>query len=140
MDVTARNEIGYQVEIEAAGHHLLADESPKDEQPTAGPNPYALLLASLAACKAMTVRLYAERKGIPLKAVNVSLSIQKVYARDCEDCESDDDAKVDIIEEELSFEGDLTEEQREKLAWIADRCPVHRTLTSETKIRQKVIA
>ena len=57
MEVTARNEIGYQVEIEAASHHLLADESPKDEQPTAGPNPYALLLASLAACKAMTVRM-----------------------------------------------------------------------------------
>ena len=140
MDVTARNVTGYQVEIEAAGHHLLADESPKDEQPTAGPNPYALLLASLAACKAMTVRLYAERKGIPLEAVNVSLSIHKVYARDCADCESDDDAKVDLIEEELSFEGDITEEQRERLAWIADRCPVHRTLTSETVIRQKVAA
>jgi putative redox protein len=140
LDVTARNEIGYQVEIEAAGHHLVADESPKDEQPTTGPNPYALLLASLAACKAMTVRLYAERKGIPLEAVDVRLSIHKVYAKDCEDCKSDDDAKVDIIEEELSFEGDLTEEQRERLAWIADRCPVHRTLTSETKIRQKVAA
>lgn len=140
MDVTARNETGYQVEIDAAGHHLLADESPKDDQPTAGPNPYALLLASLAACKAMTVRLYAERKDIPLEAVNVNLSIHKVYARDCEDCESDDDAKVDIIEEEISFEGDLTDEQRERLAWIADRCPVHRTLTSETKIRQKIAA
>lgn len=140
MEATARNEIGYQVEIEAAGHHLLADESPKDEQPTAGPNPYALLLASLAACKAMTVRMYAERKGIPLDAVNVSLSIHKVYARDCEDCESDPDAKVDIIEEELSFDGELTDEQRERLVWIADRCPIHRTLTSETKIRQKVTA
>jgi len=140
LDVIARNETGYKVEIEAAGHHLFADESPKDDQPTAGPNPYALLLASLAACKAMTVRLYAERKDIPLEAVNVNLSIHKVYARDCEDCESDDDAKVDIIEEEISFEGDLTEEQLERLAWIADRCPVHRTLTSETKIRQKVAA
>ena len=140
MEVTARNETGYQVEIETAGHQLLADESPKDDQPTAGPNPYALLLASLAACKAMTVRMYAERKDIPLEAVNVSLSIHKAYARDCVDCESDPDAKVDIIEEELSFEGDLTDEQREKLAWIADRCPIHRTLTSETKIRQKVAA
>ena len=128
------------MEIEAEGHHLLADESPKDDQPTAGPNPYASLLASLAACKAMTVRMYAERKDIPLDAVNVSLSIHKVYARDCVDCESDPDAKVDIIEEELSFEGDLTDEQREKLAWIAERCPIHRTLTSVTKIRQKVAA
>jgi len=86
----------------------------------------------------MTVRMYAKRKGWPLDVINVSLSIHKIYARDCEDCESDPDAKVDIIEEELSFEGDLTDEQREKLAWIADRCPVHRSLTSETKIRQKV--
>ncbi|MFV1858403.1 MAG: OsmC family protein [Anaerolineales bacterium] len=137
MDVTARNEIGYQVEIEAAGHHLHADESPEGG-PTSGPDPYALLLASLGACKAMTVRMYANRKGWPLETINVSLSIHKMYARDCEDCESDADAKVDIIEEELSFEGDLTDEQRERLAWIADRCPVHRTLTSETKIRRKV--
>ena len=84
----------------------------------------------------MTVRMYAERKEWPLGAVNVSLSIHKVYARDCEDCESDDDAKVDIIEENFSFEGDLSDEQRERLAWIADRCPVHRTLTGETKIRR----
>lgn len=135
MDVTARNEVGYQVEIEAAGHHLHADERP-DEGPTTGPNPYALLLSSLAACKAMTVRMYANRKEWPLDAVNVSLSIHKIYAKDCHDCESDDDAKVDIIEEQLSFEGDLTDEQRDRLAWIADRCPVHRTLTSETKIRR----
>ena len=140
MEVTARNEIGNQVEIDAAGHHLHADESPKEGTPTTGPSPYALLLASLAACKAMTVRLYADRKGFPLEAVNVSLSMHKVYAKDCEDCESDPDAKVDIVEEELSFEGDLTDEQRERLAWIADRCPVHRTLTGETKIRQKVAA
>ncbi len=139
MEVTARNEIGYQVEIEAAGHHLHADGHPEDG-PTTGPDPYALLLASLAACKAMTVRMYANRRGWPLEAINVSLSIRKIYARDCEDCESDPDAKVDIIEEGLSFDGDLTDEQREKLAWIADRCPVHRTLTSETKIRQKVAA
>ena len=135
MDVTAYNDTGYQVEIEAAGHHLLADEHPKGGA-TTGPNPYALLMSSLAACKAMTVRMYAERKEWPLEAVKVSLSIHKVYARDCEDCESDDEAKVDIIEEELSFEGDLSDEQRERLEWIADRCPVHRTLTSETKIRR----
>ena len=139
MKITARNEVGYQVEIEADGHHLLADESP-DGGPTSGPDPYALLLASLAACKAMTVRMYANRKGWPVEAINVGLNIHKIYARDCMDCESDPEAKVDIIEEELSFEGDLTDEQRERLAWIADRCPVHRSLTSETKIRRVVAA
>jgi len=139
LKITARNEVGYQVEIEAGGHHLLADGS-LDGEPTSGPDPYALLLASLAACKAMTVRMYANRKGWPLEAINVGLNTHKIYAKDCVDCETDPEAKVDIIEEELSFEGDLTDEQRERLAWIADRCPVHRSLTSETKIRRVVAA
>lgn len=136
MIVSAKNLTGYQVEIDADGHRLVADEHPKGE-PTQGPNPYALLLASLAACKIMTVRMYAQRKGWPLKGVQVSLDTRKIYARDCEDCESDPNAKVDIIEQELSFDGELTDEQVERLAEIADRCPVHRTLTSETKIRTK---
>lgn len=83
----------------------------------------------------MTVRMYANRKGWPLEAVDVRLSIHKIYARDCEDCESDPNAKVDIIEEQLSFEGPLSDEQLGRLAEIADKCPIHRTLTSETKIR-----
>jgi putative redox protein len=137
MIVTARNLTGYEVEIDADGHRLLADEKPEGG-PTEGPNPYALLLASLAACKIMTVQLYAERKGWELEGVHVSLDTHKIYAKDCEDCVSDPDAKVDIIEQEISFEGDLSDEQLARLAEIADRCPVHRTLTSETKIRTKL--
>lgn len=134
MQVSARSRQGFEVEIDAAGHQLVADERP-DGGPTEGPNPYALLLASLAACKIMTMKLYAERKGWLLGEVAVELNIHKVYARDCEDCESDPDARVDIIEQSIQIEGDLSEEQRERVLAIADKCPVHRTLTSETKIR-----
>lgn len=138
MIVSAKSLTGYQVQIDADGHRLIADEHPKGD-PTEGPNPYALLLASLAACKIMTARMYAQHKGWPLKGVQVSLDTHKVYARDCEDCESDPNAKVDIIEQEIRFDGELTAEQLERLAEIADRCPVHRTLTSEIKIRTRTI-
>lgn len=134
MQVTAKSLEGFQVQIDAAGHRLLADERP-DGEPTEGPNPYALLLASLAACKIMTMKLYAERKGWSLGDVKVELNIHKIYARDCEDCESDPEARVDLIEQTIDIGGDLSAEQRERVLQIADKCPVHRTLTSETKIR-----
>jgi putative redox protein len=129
---------GYQVEITSGRHQLIADES-GEAGDDAGPDPYGLLLAALGACKVMTVQMYARRKEWPLEGAEVKLSTHKVHARDCEDCESDPNARVDIIETELTFYGDLTQEQIDRLAWIADRCPVHRTLTTETKIRGKVV-
>lgn len=134
MKVSAHSRDGFQVEIDAAGHTLIADEHP-DDGPTSGPNPYAFLLSSLAACKIMTVKLYAERKGWPPPEVRVELSIQKVYARDCEDCESDPNARVDVIEQSLHIEGAYSPDQLDRMLAIADKCPVHRTLTTETIIR-----
>jgi putative redox protein len=87
----------------------------------------------------MTLHLYARRKGWSLDSVEVKLHTDKVYAKDCEDCESDPNAKVDIIERELKIIGDLEEDQISRLVQIADKCPVHRTLTSETKIRTTVV-
>lgn len=139
MKVKASSLRNLQVEIDAEGHRLLADEPKEAGGDDAGPDPYGLLLSSLAACKIITVHMYARRKEWPLEAVNLLLSTHKVHARDCEDCESDPDAKVDIIEAEISFEGDLDDEQRERLAEISDRCPVHRTLTSEVKIRTEIV-
>lgn len=139
MLVKAKTKQGLQVDIEADGHSLLADEPVESGGQDAGPNPYALLLSALAACKVMTVHMYAERKGWPLETVDVSLSTHKVHADDCEDCESEDGAKVDIIEVDIAFSGDLDESQRERLAEISDRCPVHRTLTSETVIRTQLL-
>jgi putative redox protein len=134
MPIEAKSLTGYQVEIKAGRHKILSDE-PVGVGDDAGPTPYELLLSSLAACKIMTVRMYAERKGWSLDSVEIKLDIDKTHSRDCEDCDSDPNALVDIIYSEAHFEGDLTEEQIDRLAEIADRCPVHRTLLSETKIR-----
>jgi putative redox protein len=138
MIVSARSLTGYQVEITSGNHRFIADES-VGAGDDAGPDPYGLLLAALGACKVMTVQMYASRKKWPLEGAEVSLTTHKIHARDCEDCESDPNARVDIIEAELTFHGDLTPEQVSRLAQIADRCPVHRTLTSETKIRTRVV-
>ena len=139
MQITARSLQNLQLEIHAGDHLILADESKNDGGDDAGPSPYALLLGSLAACKVITAHLYARRKQWPVETVTMRLTHNKIYARDCEDCESSPNAKVDIIESEISFEGDLDDEQKARLAEIADRCPVHRTLTSETKIRTKLV-
>ncbi|MCB8944969.1 MAG: OsmC family protein [Ardenticatenaceae bacterium] len=139
MQVTARSLQNLQVEILNGNHLILADETINDGGDDAGPSPYALLLASLAACKVITVHLYARRKKWPVETVTMRLSHEKIYARDCEDCTSEPNAKIDLIESEISFEGNLDDDQKARLAEIADRCPVHRTLTSETKIRTKLV-
>jgi len=134
MRVTAKSLTNVQVEITSGRHTLLADES-IGAGDDAGPDPYALLLGALSACKVITVKMYAQRKGWQLNDVRVDLDIYKQHAKDCEDCESDPDAKVDIIDCRIQFQGDLDEEQVQRLLDISERCPVHRTLTSETKIR-----
>lgn len=139
MQIRATNEIGFQVNIQSDDHQLLADEPISVGGENLGPDPYELLLGSLAACKLITVRMYADRKGWPLEKTYVGLSTRKIYARDCEDCESNPDAKVDEITIEIEFEGDLDQAQRERLKEISERCPVHRTLISETKIRTTLL-
>lgn len=138
MKITARSSTNVQVEIKAGRHEFIADE-PLEIGDDAGPDPYSLLLGALAACTIMTVKMYASRKNWLLEDVEVSLNTQKVHAKDCEDCESDPNARVDIIERQISFIGNLTDEQIERLADIAGKCPVHRTLTSETVIRTEVV-
>ncbi len=138
MAVTGRSLKNLQVEIIAGNHEWVADE-PVGLGEDAGPNPYDLLLGALAACKVMTCHMYADRKGWPLQAVEVHLDTRKMYARDCEDCESDPNAKVDVIECMIRFQGELDEEQVRRLTEISERCPVHRTLTSETRIRTTLV-
>ncbi len=137
MKVIARNLQNVQVEIVAGSHTLLADE-PLGVGDDAGPDPYALLLSALGACKVMTVLMYARRKGWSLENIEVGLETYKIHAKDCEDCESDPNARVDIIEVSLKLQGDLTPEQIQRLEEISEHCPVHRTLTGEIKIRTKV--
>ena len=114
-------------------HTLLADEPASVGGDDRGPNPYDLLLAALGTCTTMTLRMYADLKKWPLERVEVRLSQEKIHARDCEECETEK-GKIDRIERELELHGPLDEAQRERLLQIAERCPVHRTLTEEKQI------
>lgn len=140
MSITAKSKGGFQVEISDGSHVWIADEPVELGGDYAGPGTYDLLLSSLAACTIITLHMYANRKGWPLESVEIKMSTEKVLARDCEDCESDPNIKVDIIEKELKIQGDLDEDQLARLAQIADRCPIHRSLISETKIRAKSLS
>jgi len=124
--------------IQAGRHTLHADEPEGVGGDDTGPGPYDLVLAGLGACTSMTLRMYAERKGLPLESVLVRLRHDKVHAKDCADCETRD-GKIDEITRELTVTGDLDDEQRQRLLEIADKCPVHRTLTSEIKIRTRLV-
>src|SRR6266511_1691709 len=121
-------------EIVAGKHHLLAGEPVSAGGGDAGPDPYDYLLASLGVSTSMTVGLYARRKQIPLENITVSLRHSRIYAKDCEECETEE-GMLDRIDVEVELTGALSAEQHAKLMDIAAKCPVHRTLTSEINIR-----
>lgn len=124
----------YQQRISVGGKHtLIADEPQSFGGLDSGPSPYDLVLAGLGACTAMTLRMYAERKGLSLDKVTVRLKHAKVHAEDCAECPTKG-AKIDKIEREVVMEGDLDAATRERLLEIADKCPVHRTLHGEVKV------
>ena len=125
---------GFRTELVAGGHALVADEPVSVGGTGAGPSPYDLLSAALAACTSMTLRMYASHKNLDLASATVRVRHGKIHAKDCEDCESGD-GRIDQFERELVLEGNLTEAERQRMLEIADRCPVHRTLHSEVKVR-----
>lgn len=118
-------------------HTALADEPASYGGTDKGPTPYDSLLTGLGACTSMTIRMYADRKKIPLDHVSVTLKHDKIHASDCETCETAD-GKIDRIEREIEIAGDMSAEEREQLLQIADRCPVHRTLHSEVLITSEL--
>ena len=124
----------FQQDVTVGAHRFLADEPREAGGLDSGPGPYDLLLAGLGACTAMTLRLYAERKALPLERVTVSLNHSRIHAADCADCETKE-GMLDRIERAITLRGRLDAEQRRRLLEIADKCPVHRTLTSEIDIR-----
>jgi putative redox protein len=133
VTVTEDGSGGYTQQIVAGNHRLVADE-PRPIGDDQGPTPYDLLLAALGACTSMTVRMYAARKGWPLQRVLVTLRHSRIHAKDCADCETSGNSRVDHIHLDIKLSGDLDDTQRQQLLHIAERCPVHRTLTSEVNI------
>jgi uncharacterized OsmC-like protein/pimeloyl-ACP methyl ester carboxylesterase len=123
--------------IAASHHRLRADEPISQGGLDSGPSPYDLLLAALGSCTSMTLRLYADRKRLPLERVRVTLSHEKRHAADCVDCQ-DPKQKLDHIHTELQLGGELDATQRQRLLEIAEKCPVHKTLTSELRISTRL--
>ena len=126
----------FQNSVTVGLHHLVADEPAAVGGADSGPGPYDYVLAGLGACTSMTMRMYAERKSLPLDRVTVTLSHSKIHAEDCAECETRV-GMLDQFDRVIAMEGALDAEQRKKLMEIADKCPVHRTLTSEIHIVTK---
>ena len=137
-EVIVRSESGMSAQAEMGPHQLTVDEPVSAGGQDSGPGPYDLLLAALGACTAMTVRLYAERKAWPLESVEVRLSHERIHAEDCAECETRE-GMLDRINKDLVLNGALDTEQRQRLAEIAERCPVQRTLTREVVIEQRLL-
>ena len=121
----------------AGAHTMLVDEPIANGGNDTGPDPYSYLITALGACTAMTLRLYARQKKWPLQKVKVQLKHDKIYAKDCAECETKD-GRIDSIERVIDLEGPLDDTQRQRLLLIADHCPVHRTLTSEIRISTRL--
>jgi uncharacterized OsmC-like protein/alpha/beta superfamily hydrolase len=124
--------------VSSDSHYWLADEPKAFGGQNTGPDPYEHLLAALGACTAMTLRMYASHKSLPLDHVVVELRHSRDYVSDCEECE-DSPVKIELLERTVTMEGNLSAEQRERLLQIADRCPVHRTLSGDLHIKTNAL-
>jgi len=129
---------GFAQEILAGPHRMSADEPVSAGGGETGPTPYDLLLSALGACTSITLGIYARRKGWPLAEVTVNLRHSKIHAIDCAECETKE-GMLDRIERDIHLTGSLTDEQRSKLLDIANKCPVHRTLTSKSEIVTRAV-
>jgi len=124
----------FQQEVVSGGHRLIADEPASYGGDDTGPSPYDFLSIALGACTTMTLRLYADRKKLPLERVSVRVTHGKVHAADCADCGEGREGRIDRFERKLEIEGDLDAAQLERLKEIADRCPVHKTLEQSSVV------
>jgi uncharacterized OsmC-like protein len=133
MDVTVTSGSGLMQDIRIGRHQLWSDEPIAVGGTDQGPSPYELLAAAIGACTSMTLRMYAQRKGWPLQRVITTLRHDKIHAQDCADCETKE-GRIDRVEREITLEGPLDEAQKKRLLEIAERCPVHRTLSGEVHV------
>lgn len=127
--VTAELTDGLRVNLSNGRHQWLADEPVDAGGTDAGPNPYELLLSSLAACTCLTIAMYCRHKGLKLRSVRATYDFDRVHARDCEDCDIPDKGFIEKVVSNVRLSGDFDDGQRKRLAQIARRCPVHKTLT-----------
>ena len=123
----------FQQTVTSGPHRMLADEPLAAGGADTGPGPYDLLLSALGACTSMTMRMYADRKSLPLERITVTLKHNKIHAEDCAECETRE-GLIDQIDRVIAIEGTLDADQRQRLMEIADKCPVHCTLKSEVRI------
>jgi len=135
--ITATLTAGMAVTLSNGRHEWAADEPLAAGGTDTGPNPYELLLGSLAACTCVTISWYCRGKGLPLKSVSTSYDFARVHADDCEDCDIPDRGFIEKITSNVYIEGDFDEAQRKRLAQIAARCPVHKTLTHGVEIEDQ---
>jgi len=134
---SGRPEDIFRVSVNADGHRMNSDEPEQYGGTDAGPSPYDLLSAALASCTVMTLNMYGRRKRLPLQSVRVDVQHGKVHAKDCLDCEGSS-GQIDRFVRTIHLEGELDEQQRQRMLEIASRCPVHRTLHGEIRIDSKL--
>ena len=125
-NVRVTSTTGFAQRIESGSHTFVVDE-PVPVGADEGPDPYVLVLAALGACTSMTIQLVARNKQWPLTTVRIDLSYERIHAEDCESCE-DKTGRAHRIERVIELGGNLTDEQKQTLLAVAERCPVHRTL------------
>ena len=136
--ITADLTSGFEVDITNGTHQWRADEPVELGGTDTGPNPYELLLGSLAACACITLSMYANRKGIALTSISAKYTYDKVHAKDCEFCEVEDHGFIDTVSSQIFVEGEFHEETRDRLAQVAQRCPVHKTLERGIRFSEEV--
>ena len=124
----------FTTEMKLGNHYFRADEPLRVGGNDFGPTPYELLAGSLSACTAMTIQMYAKRKGWAIANVQVHTSYSRTYAKDCVSCEDDPSNKIDTFTRIIKLEADLDEKQRARILQIADKCPVHKTLHNDTQV------